>query len=466
MAVDPFQSLTDMSRALARGEVTSAALTETCLSRIAQHDPALNAFAHVDAEAALATAKAHDALRASGVILGPLHGLPIAVKDLAHWRDRPCGGGSKTLDGKISTEDATIITRLLQAGMVIVGKTQMVEFAFGGWGTNPILGTPHNPWDMTTHRIPGGSSSGSGVAVGAGLVPAAMGSDTGGSIRLPAALNGVVGLKPTYGRISLSGCLPLSPTLDSNGPLTRTVEDAALLLAALAGPDAKDAATLTAPTLDPEAWRHRRTRNARIAVMREEDFPMAIADDCLAAFHEAQVVLRDLGMTLEPVPVPFDFADLTHRNGRLIAAEAFAYHGPAVFDETLPFGPHVRKRIQAGADVSATEYMALREHQRQTVQTWARFMADYDSLLLPALPFSAVPLTEVDENATPLALFTRPANYCGACAISVPAGLGASGMPVGVQFMAKPFDEAMLLAVAAAYEAAVSFTARPQLDAA
>lgn len=277
MAVDPFQSLTDMSRALARGEVTSAALTETCLSRIAQHDPALNAFAHVDAEAALATAKAHDALRASGVILGPLHGLPIAVKDLAHWRDRPCGGGSKTLDGKISTEDATIITRLLQAGMVIVGKTQMVEFAFGGWGTNPILGTPHNPWDMTTHRIPGGSSSGSGVAVGAGLVPAAMGSDTGGSIRLPAALNGVVGLKPTYGRISLSGCLPLSPTLDSNGPLTRTVEDAALLLAALAGPDAKDAATLTAPTLDPEAWRHRRTRNARIAVMREEDFPMAIA---------------------------------------------------------------------------------------------------------------------------------------------------------------------------------------------
>ncbi|WP_367717912.1 amidase [Nitratireductor sp. GISD-1A_MAKvit] len=230
-----FASLADLSKALSEGSLTSTAITRHFLERIARHDKALGAFVNVDADRAMSMAEGLDRLRASGVVYGPLHGLPIAVKDLIDWQDEICTVGSKAWKDRRSTGNAIVMRRLLAAGMIPIGRTAMVEFAFGGWGTNPICGTPRNPWDMETHRIPGGSSSGSGVAVAAGLAPAALGSDTGGSVRIPAALNGLVGLKPTYGRISLKGCFPLSATLDSIGPMTHTVEDSALLFEALSG---------------------------------------------------------------------------------------------------------------------------------------------------------------------------------------------------------------------------------------
>src|SRR5206468_7425259 len=245
------------------------------LARIAAIDGRLHAYIDVYDDEARALAKAADLERDAGVVRGPLHGLPIALKDLLHFAPHPTTAGSKSWLGRKSDLTATVVARLLAAGMIPLGKTHMVEFAFGGWGRNEPMGAPWNPWDLATHRVAGGSSSGSAVAVAAGLVPAAIGSDTGGSVRIPAALCGITGLKTTFGLISLYGAVPLSTTLDSIGPLAHTVDDVALLTAAMAGPDAHDAATLAAPrvTFDEALGRAPDLRGMRIACLSREQFP-------------------------------------------------------------------------------------------------------------------------------------------------------------------------------------------------
>src|SRR5271156_4668503 len=237
------QSLTALSRLLARGAVSSHEIVIAYLDRIAHLDSHLHAFVEVYGHSALAQAQNADGERRSGIARGPLHGLPIALKDLLHVQGRFTGAGSKSRPHGMATETASAAQRLFAAGMIALGKTHLVEFAFGAWGRNAPLGAPWNPWDTTTHRVAGGSSSGSAVAVAAALAPAAIGSDTGGSIRIPASLCGLTGFKPTYGLISLAGVFALATTLDSLGPLTHSVDDAALLLGAMAGPDPRDPAT-------------------------------------------------------------------------------------------------------------------------------------------------------------------------------------------------------------------------------
>lgn len=451
-----FASLADLSKALDEGALTATDITRHFLDRIAAHDAKLGAFVHVDADKAMAMAEGHDRLRASGVVYGPLHGLPIAIKDLVDWQDETCTVGSAAWSDRRSVSNATVMRRLLAAGMIPIGRTAMVEFAFGGWGTNPICGTPHNPWDLDTHRIPGGSSSGSGVAVAAGLAPAALGSDTGGSVRIPAALNGLAGLKPTYGRISLSGCFPLSGTLDSVGPMTRTVQDAALLFDALAGADPADPATLAAPARSADAWRQLSADGMHVAVMREEDFPAPLEPAMQAAFEQTKEALRSLGVKLVPVSLPFSFDDLTARNGRIIAAEAYAVHRDYIADEARAFGPYVRQRILAGAGVSADDYIDTLAHHRHMKEVYADFMRPFDAFLTPAVPFPAVPVAEVDETTVPLALYGRPANYVGACALALPAGFSDAGLPLAVQLMGRAFGEDSLLALGTALEPRLS----------
>ncbi|MBN7756916.1 MULTISPECIES: amidase [Alphaproteobacteria] len=465
--MDPsFASLADLSKALSEGSLTSSTITRHFLERIARHDKALGAFVHVDAERAMSMAEGLDKLRASGVVYGPLHGLPIAVKDLVDWQDETCTVGSAAWKDRRSTSDATVMRKLLAAGMIPIGRAAMVEFAFGGWGTNPICGTPRNPWDMQTHRIPGGSSSGSGVAVAAGLAPAAIGSDTGGSVRIPAALNGIVGLKPTYGRISLKGCFPLSSTLDSIGPMTRTVADAALLLDALCGPDASDPATRLAPALKPGAWQGLRTQGMRVAVMREEDFPIPLDAESQAAYDQAKEALISLGVTLVPADLPFAFNELTESNGRIIAAEAYAVHRDYIHDESVPIGPYVRQRVLAGANVSANDYIETLAGHRRMKAVYADFMKPFDALLTPTVPFPAIPVSEVDETAVPMAAYGRPANYVGACGLALPAGFTETGLPLSVQLMGAAFAEEPLLALGAALEQRISTTDRlPDLTA-
>jgi len=457
-----FSSLSELSRRLGAGETSSEAIVAGCLARIAALDGKLHAFIEVYGDDALKLARTADAERKAGLVRGPLHGLPIALKDLLHIEGRQTTAGSKSWLGRISDHTATAVERLLAAGMIPLGKTHMVEFAFGGWGRNQPMGAPWNPWDLTTQRVAGGSSSGSAVAVAAGLAPAALGSDTGGSIRIPASLCGLTGLKTTYGLISLHGTVPLSTTLDSLGPLTHTVDDAALLTAAMAGPDPRDPATLGAPRFDLAAAMADipDLRGMRITALASEQFTADVIPDVGRAHREMIAVLRDLGASVEESRVPLDFEDLMVRNGRLIATEAYALHRGYIEDELLPIDPWVRKRVLGGKGISAADYSDDLAYKRRASAQFADWMRGRDALLTPTLPITATPVADVDEAATPLATYTRVANYLGACALSLPGGFTAGNLPIGMQFLGAAFAEVTLVRIGRAVQRATPWHLR------
>lgn len=458
----PWDSLTELSRKLAQGETTSVEIVTACLARIEALDGKLHAFIDVYRDDAQAMARAADRERRAGNVRGPLHGLPIALKDLLHLTGRQTTAGSKSWVGRMSDHTATAVERLLAAGMIPLGKTHMVEFAFGGWGRNQPMGAPWNPWDMATHRVAGGSSSGSAVAVAGGMAPAALGSDTGGSIRIPAALCGLTGLKVTYGLISLYGAVPLSTTLDSLGPITHTVDDAAWLTAAMAGPDPRDPATLNAPPFDRAAAMHGPPdiRGMRIAALASEQFTADVIPDARRVQGEMIALLRELGAVVEEVPVPIDFEDLMVRNGRLIATEAYAFHRGYIADENLPLDPWVRKRLLGGKAITAADYIDDLAYKRNAAAQFAEWMRGRDALLTPTLPVTAMPVADVDEAATPLATYTRVANFLGACALSLPAGFDAGGLPIGMQFLGAPFTEVTLVRIGRAVQSASQWHVR------
>ena len=466
----PFHSLSELSHLLADGKTSSREIVLACLARIDRFDGQLHAFVDVYRDDALAAADNADLERRAGVARGPLAGLPIALKDLLHLEGRQTTAGSKSWVGRISDRTATPVERLIAAGMIPLGKTHMVEFAFGGWGRNQPMGAPWNPWDLHTHRVAGGSSSGSAVAVAGGLVPAALGSDTGGSVRIPASLCGLTGLKPTYGVVSLYGAVPLSTTLDSIGPLAHTVEDAALLTAAIAGRDPRDPATLTAPPFDVGSPLAGKPDSAtplagvRITALAHDRFPAWTLPDVIRARDEAIAVLRSLGAVVDEAAVPFDFDDIMAKNGRIIAAEAYAVHRAYIEDEHLDIDPWVRKRVLAGKAISAAGYIDDIAAQRSAVAAFAEWMRERDALLTPTLPITATPLADVDEGTTPLATWTRAVNYFGACALSLPAGFSAEGLPIGVQVTGARFAEAALIRIGRAFQKATDWhRRRPQM---
>jgi aspartyl-tRNA(Asn)/glutamyl-tRNA(Gln) amidotransferase subunit A len=409
-----------------------------------------------------------DRERHGGAAHGSLHGLPIAIKDLLHIHGRITTAGSKTRPPGVAKDTATAAERLFAAGMIPLGKTHLVEFAFGGWGRNAPMGAPWNPWDTKQHRVAGGSSSGSAVAVAAGLAPAAIGSDTGGSIRIPAALCGLTGFKPTYGLISLAGVFPLATTLDSLGPLARSVDDAALLLAAMAGPDPRDPATLAVPRIHwgAAAEAEPDLRGTRVTVLPAEQFQWPASSEVLSARGDAIVALRKLGASVEEAAVPFDFEDVMVRNGRIIAAEAYALHRRYIEDEALEIDPWVRKRTLAGKALSAADYIDELSERKRAAAGFAEWMRGRDALLTPTLPITAIPVAEVDEATTPLATFTRAVNYFGACGISLPAGLSREGLPLGMQLIGAPFADATLLRLGHAFQSVTNWhLRRPDLSA-
>ena len=453
-----YRSARELADAIRAGETDSRALTRLFLDRI-ERGSALRAFTHVAAERAEALAEAADRLLSAGVVLGPLHGVPVAVKDSLAWAGTPLSGGSLARADCISDRTSAVVRRLIAAGMVVLGKTSMTEFAFGLSGQNPTCGTARNPWDPLHDRAPGGSSSGSGVAVAAGLAPIAIGGDTGGSVRAPALMNHLVGHKPSSGLISRAGCLPLSSTLDVLGPIARTVEDVRIMTALLTGPDFDDPVTLAPQRTSIPAG----TR--RLAVLAEEAWPCPMNPEAAEHWGLALERIAGAGWALETWSPPgiLDFERLGRDNSTVLAFEACQHYGALARDRTTPLWSVIRDRIRGGADIDGTDYEAALERRRAVATCFAEEMGSTDGLLMPGADQSARILDPEDERHAGLGAFLRPANFLGATTIALPTSRDAEGMPLGLQLLAPHGSDASLLAVAAGLERALG-AGRPVPD--
>lgn len=406
---------------------------DEAIARIRRYDPRLNAFVRV-----------FDPPLTGDVASGPT----FAIKDLFDVAGVPTGGGAQVPLDPEPERNAVVVDRLLQAGWVAVGKTQTVELAYGAWGTNRAVGGPWNPWDARVHRAPGGSSSGSAVAVAAGLCDAALGSDTGGSVRIPAAVCGVVGLKPGRGLVSLRGVHPLSPALDTVGAIARSVAMAARMLAVVSGPDG--AAARREP-FDAEAALAMDVRGLRLAAIPLDQLG-EVDPQIGRLYREALERLRGAGVAVEMVGPPAALEDSFLPNGRLMAGEGWRIWGPRIVAHEAVMDPWIVRRFRAGealSDNQLDEAHARRAADQAAFHAW---MADYDGLLSPTCPIPAPPLAEVDETVSPLSRLTRAANYLDLPGISVPCGLTAEGLPAGLQILGRPGDEATVVALGAAFE--------------
>jgi aspartyl-tRNA(Asn)/glutamyl-tRNA(Gln) amidotransferase subunit A len=484
----------ELAAAIAGGEVSAVEVTQAHLERIAAADGALHAFLHVDEAGALAAAGAVDEARAAGQPLGPLAGVPLAMKDVVVTAGLPTTAGSKILEGWRPPYDATISSRIKAAGIVLLGKTNMDEFAMGSSTENSAFGPTHNPWDLD--RIPGGSSGGSSAAVAGYLAPLAIGTDTGGSIRQPAAVTGIVGHKPTYGGVSRYGLIAFSSSLDQAGPFGRTVLDAALLHEVIGGHDPCDSTSISAP-VPPVVAAARQGAEAgslaglRVGVVRElggEGYQPGV----LAAFDAAVGTLRGLGAEVVEVSCPhFDYALAAYYliapsecSSNLARFDAVRYglrvgdDGSNSLEDVMSltreagFGPEVKRRVMIGTYALSSGYYDAYYGQAQKVRTliardFAAAFEKADVLVSPTSPFVAFGIGE--RVADPMAMYvndlcTLPASLAGTPAISVPCGL-SEGLPVGLQIMAPTMADDRCYRVAATFEAAVEpiRTAMPEL---
>ncbi len=462
-------TLTEAAAALAAGRISSLELTTACLARARRANPRLNCFLRIDEEAARAAARGADAARARGTVVGALHGVPIALKDMFYDPPAPTSAGSGFLASHRATTAATVVERLRRAGAINLGALNMTEFALGPTGHNRVHGDCHNPWDPA--RIAGGSSSGAGAAVAARLAYGALGSDTGGSIRGPASVNGVVGLKPTYGLVPRTGAMPLSWSCDHVGPLARTAADLAHLLGAIAGHDPADPSTRRTPPPDFLARLEAGVAGLRIGVPRRHYFE-DVDGDVAAALETALAELASAGAILVPVEAPAP-ALLTELGRVLVYAEAAAAHAGFLRAHPESYAPQVRARIETGFAIPAPTYLAAAQlrprHLREFV---AGVYARCDVLATPTLAVAVPTLAATDVGGgesmwTVIAALVRcvaPFNYLGVPALSLPAGFDAAGMPVGLQLVGPPFSEARLLRVAAAFQRCTDWHARRPPD--
>ncbi len=453
-----FSPVYELAAAIRRGKLSPVDLVDALLERIEAHDETLHAFVTVYADDARLAAKAAEGAIKAGHAVGPLHGVPIALKDIIDLEGRVTTGGSYALKDRISPVTATLAKKLIAAGMIVIGKTHSVEFAMGGWGTNQHMGTPRNPWDPKVHRAPGGSSSGTGVAVSAGLAPWGIGTDTGGSVRLPSSWCGLTGLKTTVGRVSCFGVLPLASTLDTPGPMARSVEDAALLYNAMQGPDPKDAMTRGIAAADPLPTMKRGVAGLRLAIM-----PASARDgvdpEVLAAFDASVETLRRLGAKAEEIALPLPFAAMADLAGDIIGAEGYHFVGDLVDDLSLPIDEDVRPRIWRGREMTVRTYLDTLKKREGVKREFSAALDGYDALLTPTTANPAPPIESIDQSTSP-ALFTRTVNILDRCALAIPNGFTAGGLPTSLHIVCDGYDEAMALRIGWAYEQATDWRSR------
>ena len=461
-----FLTIAEASRLIASGELSPVEVTNAHLERIERKDGELNSFITLMRDEALASARRAEAEIRSGNYLGPLHGVPIGLKDLYYTKGVRTTVGSKIMGDFVPDFDAAVVERLRNAGAVIVGKLQMHEFAMGATSVNPHHGPAHNPWDV--ERVTGGSSGGSGAAVAASLCMGALGSDTGGSVRIPAALCGIVGLKPTFGRVSKYGVFPLSWSADTVGPMTRTVRDTAIMLSAMAGHDPRDPSSSDRAAEDYADALERDARGIRIGVPNEYFYDM-IDPEVEEAVSQSGRVFEGLGCTVDEVSIPI----IEHSVGissPIMMVEAAEVHLDNLRHRADDISDGVRRRFEAGALIPAIEYVKAQRARALFNREIAKVFERFDILLSPTVPIPAPKIGEADlavgERTEPvlglLPRLTRPFNLCGVPTISVPCGFTSSGLPIGLQLAGRAFDEATVLRVAHAFEQATDWhTRRP-----
>ena len=450
MTTDPcLASAQDLSREISARRLSPVDVVDAFLARIARLDPKLHAFVEVYAKEARAAAVAADKAISSGHALSPFHGVPIAIKDIIDIEGRVTTGGSASRLNHVATTTATVVRRALAQGMIVLGKTHTVEFACGAWGTNQHMGTPWNPWDANVARTPGGSSSGSGVAVAARMAPWALGTDTGCSVRQPAAWCGITGLKTTIGRISTHGILPLSPTLDTPGTMARTVRDVAVLYNLLQGPDALDPITLRHPPDDPLPTLEDGVRGMKLARLPANE-RQGVAADVLDAYDRSLEELAVLGAQIVDIDLPWSLADFVTMTN-ITMAEGYFVNAAAIENRDLILDDAVRERLLKGANISAHDYLATRRRREEMKREMDAAMKGLDAFLTPSTDTAALVLADVDFSQMPIR-FGRFVNILDLCGLVVPNGFTREGMPTSLQVVCRGYEEAIALRIGHTYQ--------------
>jgi aspartyl-tRNA(Asn)/glutamyl-tRNA(Gln) amidotransferase subunit A len=450
----PYLSLTEASALIKARRLSPVELTEAILDRIDRLDTSVGAFITVTRDEALRAAREAEQQIARGGYRGPLHGIPFGVKDTHYTKGIRTTANTPVLLDFVPDFDATVVARLKQAGGVLVGKTKLPEFSFGSAGEGGAFPDAKNPWNLS--RTPGGSSSGSAAALAAGLLTVATGGDTSGSIRNPATFCGVVGMKPTYGRVSRHGIVVISWSLDHVGPMTRTVADNALLLNAMAGHDPADDTSSAAPVPDYTRALQRGVRRMRVGVPKAGQFD-GYHPDVMRAFHDALESFRRLGATLVELDLPAtaDLADDVQQIVRI--AEAASYHEPFLATRADRYGlTSVRRDVEAGSLVTAVQYLRAQKVRAKLTRELSETFKPLDVLLTPGMPAPAGERIDVRQP------FRRIFNACGFPALVLPMGFSTSpaGLPLGLQIAAKPFDEEIIYAAAQAFESTTEWHSR------
>ena len=451
-----FLTVAEQGRLIREREVSPVEVTTSVLRQIDRVDGKVNSYITVMGDAALSAANEAEREIAAGDYRGPLHGIPVAVKDLFYTRGVRTTAGSRILRDFVPEEDATVVSRLRDAGAIIVGKTGMHEFAYGCTNVNPHFGNVLNPWDL--NRVPGGSSGGSAAAVAARMGSAALGSDTGGSIRIPSSLCGLVGLKPTYGRVSRHGAIVGAWSMDHVGPMCRTAEDAALVLQAIAGRDPKDPASSGEPVPDYAAQLSGEVAGLRLAVIRE--YATDPTDpEVAAAFQAALDLLRGMGARVEEISIP-ETRYAIGASTAIMASEITSYHEQYLRERPEDYGEDLRLRLESGLLIAATDYVKALRVRRLVTDRLLESLGEYDALLCPTEPTTApridqeiVQFPGCEEARVPaLVRHTRLFNLTGLPALTVPCGFASNGLPMGLEIAGAPFAEGKLLRIAHAYQ--------------
>jgi aspartyl-tRNA(Asn)/glutamyl-tRNA(Gln) amidotransferase subunit A len=457
-----YATIEQLAGPLQRAELSPVELVEASLARIERLDGRLGVFITVTAEQARGEAREAEREIARGEYRGPMHGVPVSLKDLYDTAGVRTTCGSRILADNVPSEDAAVVRRLREAGAIVIGKTNLQEFAAGPTGHNPIYGVTRNPWNAD--RLPGGSSSGSGVAVAIGMGCASLGSDSGGSVRIPAALCGVVGLKPTYGLVSRVGIFPLAHSLDHAGPLTRSVRDAAYVLEAIAGHDPRDPTSVDRPL----AW-HSSELEGQVAGRRGgvlEESLDGVASDVRAVFDTAVDDLRRIGLKVQSVSVP-QARHVAGASTAILYAESGTVHQRWLAERPDDYGQDVRTRLELGALLPAVHYLKAQQARSAIMAAFEPIWSAYEVLLTPTTPVVAPPIADAlkPEVRSQLVANTRLFNLLGTPACSIPCGFTPGGLPVGLTVAGRAFDEATVLEMSLAFEQATGWKERhPPVD--